>query len=80
MSRRNLLGGGIAGAAVLLGSGVAPSLAAPVDIEPDFGPDYSVKDVYRIGRHTYVELGFEVNGLPFDMRLRSMDGKTWWTV
>lgn len=80
VTRRRLLGVGLSGTVAALGMAVSPCFAGTSSRNLDFGPQYSVHNVYQIGEHTHVELGFRVNGRPFRMHLRSTDGRIWRTV
>ena len=77
LKRRQLLHAGLSGAVVALVAVGTPCFAAAPQLAHDFGPNYSVHDVYQLGRQTYVELGFRVNGRSFTTRLRSSDQKVW---
>lgn len=77
LKRRQLLHAGLSGAVLAMVAVATPSLAAPPALMHDFGPNYSVQNVYQLGRHTHVELGFKVNGRFFTTRLVSTDGNTW---
>ena len=77
LKRRQLLHAGLSGAVVAMVAIGTPCLAATPKLAHDFGPNYSVQDIYQLGRQTHVELGFQVNGRSFTTRLRSIDQKVW---
>ncbi len=77
VTRRRLLHIGFSGAVFSLGMAVSPLSAGPSSQNIDFGPRYTVKNVYQTGPGTHVELEFRVNGRPFRTHLRSNDGRIW---
>ncbi len=77
VTRRGLLCIGFSGAITSLGMAANPLLAVPSFPHIEFGPEYFVKNVYRRGVGTHVELEFRVNRRPFTTHLRSTDGRTW---
>jgi len=80
LKRRQLLRAGVSGAVVAMVAIGTPCLAAAPKLTHDFGPRYTVQDVYKIGRHTHVELGFQFKNRSFSLQLRSLDQKVWRTV
>ena len=77
VTRRTLMWAGCSVAIVSLGMAASPLSAGPSFPRIDFGPQYSVQNVYRVGRATHVELEFRVNARAFRTHLRSTDGRTW---
>ena len=77
VTRRRLLCIGFSGAVASLGMATSPLAAGPSVPNVDFGPRYSVQNVYQVGRRTHVELEFRVNGRPFRTHLQSTDGRRW---
>jgi hypothetical protein len=75
--RRQLIHAGLTGAVVAMVATATPCFAAAPVLTHNFGPNYTVRDVYQFGSYTHVELGFQVNGQSFSTHLRSADGKVW---